>query len=261
MTEVSPMRRIILPTIATAIALAILLTLGFWQLDRLAWKNALIAKVETATTADPQPAPGPQSWAELVPFDVDYRHVFIEGHFLAKDVFYFTSLGSDRRGQYKGPGYMVYSPFVTADGWTVLVNRGFVPQEIWSYGAEVFAGPDKWPDAMSLTGLLRLSESPNWTTPEVQENERIWFARDTDHMVRVLGLETGQLAPFSIDLDVGFSGKDGIPQAGETVVRFKNDHLGYALTWFGLAATLIGVYLTFALSLLRRKPDPDQSSE
>lgn len=236
-------------------ALAILLFLGFWQLDRLAWKEALIAKVEQDVTAVPVPAPGPGEWEELPAFETDYRHVSVKGSFLEGDAFYFTSLGYDAKGPYSGPGYMVYSPFRTDDGWLVLINRGFVPQEAWSSGSEVYAGPENWPEGDTLSGLLRLSEEANWTTPAAQETKRIWFARDTNHMAEVLGLDRTKVAPFSIDLDAVHSAPDGLPQAGETVVRFKNDHLGYALTWFGLAATLVGVYLTFALSLLRRR-DP-----
>ncbi|WP_417685444.1 SURF1 family protein [Roseibium sp.] len=248
----TPYRRLLLPTIAGAISLAILLSLGFWQLDRLSWKEALIAKVERDVSADPVPAPGPGEWADLPPFEADYRHVSVTGRFVEGDVFYYTSLGYDRKGTYSGPGYMVYSPFEADEGWTVMVNRGFVPQELWGYGAEVYAGPAKWPGEKTLTGLLRRSETPNWTTPAAQEDKRIWFARDTGHMAQVLGAQSEKLAPYSIDLDAEFSGPDGLPQAGETVVRFKNDHLGYALTWFGLAATLIGVYLTYAVATLRK---------
>ncbi|WP_417666714.1 SURF1 family protein [Roseibium sp.] len=253
MTDQSPsaFRRLLFPTIAAVVSLATLLSLGFWQLDRLAWKEALIAKVERDVTASAEPAPGPENWTDLDPFDTDYRHVSVTGRFLTGDVFYFTSIASGTDSPYYGPGYMVYSPFQTDGGWTVLVNRGFVPQDLWA-ASEVYAGPDSWPEEATLTGLLRLPEKPNWTTPAVQPDKGVWFARDTEHMADVLQVASGKVAPYGIDLDAEFSGKDGLPRAGVTVVRFKNDHLGYALTWFGLAATLVGVFLTYVLAMIRR---------
>ncbi|MEO1112729.1 MAG: SURF1 family protein, partial [Pseudomonadota bacterium] len=109
---------------------------------------------------------------------------------------------------------------------------------------------------VEVTGLLRLSEKPNWTTPEPNATDRLWFARDTGAMGEVLGLSPASLAPYSVDLGAAATPATGLPQAGETLVRFKNDHLGYALTWFGLAATLVGVFLAYAASVLwPRKQD------
>ena len=105
---------------------------------------------------------------------------------------------------------------------------------------------------MRIEGILRRSEKPNWATPNTDVANRTWFARDTDDMAAVLGVPDEKLAPYSVDLDAVFTPASGLPQAGETIVKFKNDHLGYALTWFGLAATLIGVFITYAISLLRR---------
>ena len=241
-----PIRVLLLPTIAAAVALAVLLNLGFWQLDRLAWKERLIEKVAADVVTPPVAAPGPAAWADLSSED-DYRHVAVTGRFLEGAVFYYTAL-TGPAGPVGGPGVMVYAPFETDDGWVVLVNRGFLPQGLDAARRAAAVAPPEgdW----RLTGLLRLSEKPNWTTPETDPDDRIWFARDTDAMAGVLGVASANLAPYSIDLDAEFTPPSGLPQAGETVVRFKNDHLGYALTWFGLAATLIGVYLTYAASIL-----------
>lgn len=249
----APLRKLLVPTVAAVAALVVLLNLGFWQLDRLAWKEHLIEQVKAGVASNPVPAPGPADWPALSE-EADYRHIDLSGRFLEGAVFYYISLEKPA-GRAGGPGVMVYAPFETDDGWVVLVNRGFVPQGMSPAEREVLVTPPEgdW----RLTGLLRLSEEPNWTTPEPDPNDRIWFSRDTDTMAETLGVPEKSLAPYSIDLDAGFTPPSGLPQAGETIVRFKNDHLGYALTWFGLAATLIGVYLTFAASILwpRKKGD------
>jgi surfeit locus 1 family protein len=240
------MRVLVIPTLAAAAALTVLLNLGFWQLDRLAWKEHLIEKVAADVVAPPVSAPEPTVWAQIGSED-DYRHVALTGRFLEGAVFYYTAL-TKAAGPIDGPGQMVYTPFETDEGWVVLVNRGFVPQDLNPALREAAITPPE--GAWHLTGLLRLSEKPNWTTPAADPGDRLWFARDTDAMGRFLGIEPSRFAPYSIDLDAAFTPPSGLPQAGETVVRFKNDHLGYALTWFGLAATLIGVYLTYAASIL-----------
>jgi len=241
-----PIRKLLIPTIAAAAALFVLLNLGFWQLDRLAWKEHLIDQVEQGVSKDPVAAPGPDAWGTLEETD-DYRHVEVTGEFLPDAVYYYIAL-SDPAGPVGGPGEMAYAPFRTSEGWTVLVNRGFLPQDLPANLRQKALVPPE--GQMELTGLLRLSEKPNWTTPEPNPADRIWFARDTDAMGEALGLDAAGLAPYSIDLDAAFTPSAGLPQAGETIVRFKNDHLGYALTWFGLAATLVGVFLTYAASIL-----------
>lgn len=239
-------RKLLIPAIAAAVALFVLLNLGFWQLDRLAWKESLITQVGEGVSNPPVEAPGPPKWAGLGETD-DYRHVKVTGSFLDGAVFYYTAL-ADPAGPIGGPGVMVYAPFRTSDGWTVLVNRGFLPQELpEDERRSAVASPE---GRLDLTGLLRLSEKPNWTTPEPAMSDRIWFARDTEAMGEVLSVDTEDLAPYSIDLDAEFTPTSGLPQAGETIVRFKNDHLGYALTWFGLAATLVGVFLAYAVGIL-----------
>lgn len=245
----SPVRKLLWPFLATVCALAVLLKLGFWQLDRLAWKEALIAKVATDLKRDPVPAPGPDRWPAMDMEDADYRHVMTSGRFLEGAALYYIAL-SPAKGRYSGPGYFVYSPFATGDGWLVMVNRGFVPQDAPAEVRSAALTPP--PGTMRIEGVLRRSEKPNWATPETDVKNRTWFARDTDDMAAVLGVPDEKIAPYSIDLDATFTPASGLPQAGETIVKFKNDHLGYALTWFGLAATLVGVFLTYALSLIRR---------
>lgn len=236
-------RALLIPAIAALAGLVVLLSLGFWQLERLSWKDVLIAKVSNDVALPAVPAPAPFDWPDMDHLEWDYRHVSVAGHFLNGAAYYYTALGK-ANGPFEGPGFMVYSPFQTHESWVVLINRGFIPQGLSDDDRKsIIVVPG---EELKLTGLLRRSEKPNWTTPDVDPNSLIWFARDTGHMADALDISDMTVAPFSIDLGAEFTPESGLPQAGETVVQFKNDHLGYALTWFGLAATLAGVFLTYA---------------
>lgn len=247
----TPIRKLLFPTLAAIAGLAVLLKLGFWQLDRLDQKNALISRVEAGVSSNPVPAPEPADWGGLTIED-DYKRITVSGAFLDGVVFYYTALTSSV-GPYDGPGYLVYSPFLTNDGWTLMINRGFIPQDLPEDVRQ--AAITSPAGEQQITGLLRLSEKPTWTTPAADPKSRIWFARDTAGMASMLGVSGEILAPFSVDAGLVENPVSVLPQAGETIVRFKNDHLGYALTWFGLAATLVGVYLAFVAHMLRRRPE------
>jgi surfeit locus 1 family protein len=127
----------------------------------------------------------------------DYRRVSVTGRFLEQNVFYYLSL-TDPVGTYGGPGELVYSPFETADGWTVLINRGFLPDGVPDDIKRQALTPP--PGGQTLVGLLRLSETPVWTTPAPDLNAKLWFARDTDAMAEAMNVG-GNLAPYSIDLE------------------------------------------------------------
>ncbi|WP_242390405.1 SURF1 family protein [Polymorphum gilvum] len=242
------LRRLAVPAAAALVALAVLLRLGFWQLDRLAWKTDLIARVEERVALPPVAAPEPSDWPSLEPDAVDYRRVAVTGRFAPGELYYYIALGN-ARGPYQGPGYFVYSPFMTDAGWAVMVNRGFVPDALRDPSTRAAGGTEG--ETQTVTGLLRVGERPNVFTPAPDPAKGIWFAREPEKMAAALGVAGMPVAPFSIDADAAFTPPSGLPQAGETVVRFKNDHLGYALTWFGLALTLVGVFAAYARSVLK----------
>lgn len=248
-TERSVTRLLILPGIATLAGLVVLVQLGFWQVDRLAWKTELITAVESRTQQAPVSAPGPEVWQGADWAAFDYQPVEVTGRFLAGEVYYFIALTSPA-GPVGGPGYFVYQPFETANGFIVMVNRGFVPESkrLPVARPESLAGSE----IQTLHGLLRIGETPNALTMAPDPENKVWFARVPRDMAEALDLDAGKVAPYGIDLDGSFTPPSGLPQAGETILRFKNDHLGYALTWFGLAATLLGVFLAYAVSFIRK---------
>lgn len=201
--------------------------LGVWQLERRVWKLDLIARVDQRVHAEPVAAPGPSSWPDINAADDAYRHVRVTGHFTggrATLVQAVTELGG---------GYWVLASFQTDEGFTVLVNRGFVPADE--------AQPllqDQGPEAeTSVTGLLRVTEPGGAFLRHNDPAADRWYSRDVAAIAATRGL--GEVAPYFIDADAS-ANRDGGPVGGLTVIAFPNNHLIYALTWFGLAAMLAG---------------------
>jgi surfeit locus 1 family protein len=234
---------LIAAAVATLIGVGLLSGLGVWQLKRLAWKEALIAEVGGRIEKPPVDLPQPAVWASLRPADYEYRHVHVRGVYdYSHQALVYRSLGSPR-GRFGGPGYLVMTPLKIASGENVIVNRGFVPDE---RKAEAANGPR---GETEVTGLMRSSEDRTWFTPSDDPSKGDWFTRDVEALARAMGL--GAHAPFSIDADAG-ADPMALPEGGETVLSFPNNHLSYAATWFGMALALAGVFLSWAFSRGRR---------
>lgn len=244
-------RSLIAPAVATLAGFAVLVALGDWQLHRLAWKESLIAAVESRVHAAPVDLPAEADWQALKPDDYEYRHVRIAGVYdTSQQALVFRALG-EPRGRYGGPGYLVISPLRLANGATVLVNRGFVPEDQVDKAASGASGQAE----TVVTGLMRASEARNWFTPADNPASRHWFTRDVEAIGRAMGL--ARLAPFSIDADAG-ADPNALPEGGETIVAFPNNHFSYAMTWFGIALALVCVFASYAIGQLRAPKSPDE---
>ncbi|MFT0860571.1 SURF1 family protein [Ancylobacter sp. G4_0304] len=248
MTARSPLRALLWPGIATAICLCILLGLGAWQIERLTWKQDLIAKVEARIHAPVQPAPEEANWG-AVDFDEDeYRHVTATGRFLHdREVQVYALIDEGVNGAPGGPGYWVVTPLELADGAVILVNRGFVSPPFRDPATRTVGQVG---GVVTVSGLLRLPEAPAMFQPANDPAKGQWFVRDPIAIADAKGLL--RVAPFLIDAD-GAPNPGGWPLGGQTRITFPNRHLEYALTWFGLAATLAGVFIAFAVARLRRR--------
>ena len=239
---------LLLPGIAALLALIALVGLGTWQLSRLAWKNELIAQVAARSHAAPAPLPPPASWPAMTAESDEYRRVSATGSFRhdAEAYLYFVA-GDSRRpgeaGRVQGQGYLVITPLVMADGRIVLVNRGFVPTDRRDPASR--AG-GQLPGIVTVTGLLRFPEARGLFAAPDDTARRLFYTRDIGAMTAALGLDGRRTAPFLIDADSADL-PGGLPQGGETRLVFPNRHLEYALTWYGLALTLVGVFIAFAL--------------
>ncbi|RVT93056.1 SURF1 family protein [Sphingomonas crocodyli] len=212
---------------AILIALALIATIGFvalgiWQIERRAWKLDLIARVEAGIHAAPVPI------AEA--HGDEYRRVTATGTFLHDKSVRVQALTE------RGAGFWLLTPLRTAQG-IVLVNRGFVPAG-WRDLCEGAQG------GVRVTGLLRLTEPGGGFLRANDPRAGRWYSRDVAAIAAARGL--GPVASFFVDADAS-PHKVGYPVGGLTVVRFNNNHLVYALTWFGLAG-LSG----FAAFLLRK---------
>lgn len=212
--------------------------LGNWQMQRLAEKEALMAAVEQRLDAEPVPAPGAGDWSALDLDQWNFRPVGLTGSYrYTQTVTVFTSL-SNARGRFSGPGYWVVTPFELDGGGTVFVNRGFVPQEMQEQAA---LGDLHGDDAGSVTvvGLFRPGEKAGMMVPEANMSDRIEWVRDPERLAAMVDPTLVPIAPFYVDLLAG--GEGDLPQGGETVLSFTNNHFGYALTWYGFAVIAIAM--------------------
>jgi surfeit locus 1 family protein len=229
---------------------AVCLWLGTWQMHRLAEKEALIAAVDARLTAAPIPVPPKQEWAGLDAETLLYQPVQLTGAYrYTQTVTVFTSL-SDPKGQYSGPGYWVVTPFELVGGGTVFVNRGFVPQQYQETAALGDLHGDD-PGTVTVSGILRAPELAGMMTPEADMSNRIEWVRDPQRLAKMVDPALAPIAPFYVDLPAGAAGD--LPQGGETVVSFPNNHFGYALTWYGFAVVAV-VMLGFWLARQARRP-------
>jgi len=214
------------------LALAMLLAAGFvglgiWQFERLAWKLDLIARVEARVSAPATAPPGPDAWAEVNAEADEYRHVSAAGHFL-----------NDREALVQavteqGPGYWVVTPFVADSGFTILINRGFVPSDRRERSTRLAGNIE---GHATVKGLLRLSEPGGGFLHANDPAHGRWYSRDVAAIAKEDGLD--KAAPYFIDADAT-PNAGGLPLGGLTVTHFPNPHLAYALTWFALAALLV----------------------
>jgi len=217
------------PTLWFLPGLALLIGLGVWQLERLGEKEALIASVTTGMAAPAVPL----AEALRQGANAEWRHVRVTGRFLhAKEMYLFAQ---GPRGAF---GVQVVTPLVQNDGETVLIDRGFVPEALRNprtREAGQAAGE------VSVTGVLRLSQQPGLFTPAPNAATRLWFVKDVPGMAKAAGVAA---PPIIIEADAT-PNPGGWPLGGQTRVDFPNDHLQYAMTWFGLALALTGVYLVY----------------
>lgn len=218
-----------------------LTALGVWQLERRVWKLDLIERVDARIHASPVPAPGPEAWPSVTAASDEYRRVGVTGRFL-NDRETLVQAVSDLGG-----GFWVMTPLVTDRGFTVLVNRGFVPPEKRDPATRAEGQPQ---GEVTVAGLLRISEPKGGFLRSNDPAAGRWYSRDVAAIAAAKGLE--QVAPYFIDADATRN-PGGWPVGGLTVVSFPNSHLGYALTWFALDLMLIGAVLFVIRSEMRRR--------
>ncbi len=245
MTRAQAIKGLVLPGALSLLALAVLISLGNWQMQRLAWKEDLIARVSARAKLPPAHLPPASEWNDPRWRESEYRIFATAGTFRHEyEVQVYTVL-SGAKGAFSGAGYWVLTPLELADKTYVIVNRGFVPLDRKDPATRA-EGQVK--GEIAVTGFLRAPEEANYFTPANDPSEKAWYRRAPDEIARAFNLTN--VAPFLLD-EVRDYRKGDLPQPNETKLTFTSNHLGYALTWYGLACTLIGVFFAFARQRLK----------
>lgn len=200
--------------------------LGVWQLERLAWKNSLVAAVAERSSAAPLDL-NETDWSAIDPEAREYQRVSVRGRFEGEDTL-------SQAVTVYGGGFWVMTPLVLDYGRAVLINRGFVT------AAQRDAGISRGDGALTVTGLLRASEPDGGFLRSNDPEAGRWYSRDVEQIAAAGDVQN--LAPFFIDADPS---REPYPIGGLTVLTFSNNHLLYALTWFGL--TLLSLFALYWL--------------
>jgi len=206
--------------------LAVLLSLGVWQVERLAWKRGLLAAIDQAEAAPAVPLPLHPS---------QFEKIRVEGHFLAGDA---ALYGDQLRDTAQGPviGAQLLMPLERAGAPTVLVDLGWIPEH---------ANPPAPSGLVLVEGYVREAEHPHWFSAPDDPSNRRFFTLDPEAIGHALGL--ADVAPFTlVVLRTGKGQAVDAPIPAEHLPRPPNDHLSYAITWFGLAAVLAVVFGVYA---------------
>lgn len=231
-------------TLVTLVCLAILIGLGVWQLQRKVWKENLIAAMTSRLDAPAQPLP--QQWTNLTQDAGEFRHVAFTATFAPGEEALVYTPGSALRADIKGPGYFVFAPGKLADGRTVVVDRGFIPLDRKDKAARAQGEPQ---GPINVVGYLRWPESRGLFTPADDVKGNVWYLRDPAAMAAAR--HWGDVAPFYVDQEAPVP-PGGLPAPGKIVVNLPDNHLQYAMTWFGLGAALVGVYGFWVFGRFRR---------
>jgi cytochrome oxidase assembly protein ShyY1 len=223
--------------IFTLAMVALFVGLGVWQLQRRVEKHALIAALTERLAAARSPLPQAAQWSALTPARDEFRRVsFAATYPPLPDAMVYSS-GSAVRDDISGPGTWAFLPARLSTGETVVINAGFVQNTMQDRAQQDRAvTPLVTREPVTLTGYIRFPEAAGMLTPPENPTKRLWFTRDHLAMARALGW--GEVAPFYIDLEQPVPAS-GIPKPGALDVHLKDDHLQYAITWFGLAGAVV----------------------
>lgn len=223
-------------------AFAVLIGLGTWQLQRLGWKNELLAAIEARRTSAPVKL-GEVEKQFSATADVDYQAMRVSGEFLHdKEQFFFATFKGET-------GFYVYTPLRLADGRYIFVNRGFVPYELKDRAKR----PLEVLGNVAISGLARnpLPAKPSILVPDNDLGGNIYYWKDIAAMTANAGFDAVHVVPFFLDADAA-PNPGGLPRGGVTLIDLPNNHLQYAVTWYGLAAALVAVFGSLAWRRARR---------
>ena len=219
-------------TIVTLPALLVLVGLGSWQLQRLQWKNDLISSFEARSAADAIAIPAANDELD----DLEFRSLALDGVFQHDMEIFLT--GRTYEGN---AGFHVVTPLLLEDGRIILVNRGWVSEDYRDPVKRAFSQID---GKTSVSGILRRPGVKGYFVPENEPENGFWFTLVPSQINRHLDLGDTAIDQFYADA-LRTSDVVTLPIAAKTKLNLRNAHLSYAITWYGIALALIGVYLAF----------------
>ncbi len=231
-------------SVFTALALAILIGVGFWQLQRLTWKSGLIAQISERIAAAPVPLETVEA-AYGKGEDIRFRRVSLTGVYEHENELHLYSILKGRQG------WRAITPFRHGDNELLLVDRGFVPEENKLSATRKDGLPS---GEVRISGNVRTHpEQKGAFTPDNQPEINKWFWYDLTNMLgAVIDKKNTKSSVFFVQLDTPDHTAQW-PRAVKVSPKLTNNHLGYALTWFGLAITLAGVYVAYVMAWRRRR--------
>jgi len=222
------MSRLLVPILIGLAGCVILLWLGTWQVQRLAWKEGVLAGIEARISGAPIDLP-----ADPDPEIHRYAPVALTGTVGPEELLVLTSHKTE------GAGFLVVSPFTTADGRRVLIDKGYVRGDVRDAARPA-------PET-ALRGNLNWPDDRNSSTPENDVAGNIWFARDVAPMAAALDTEPLMVIVAEAEANLGTT---PIPVDTSAI---KNDHLEYAITWFSLAAVWLVMTGLWIARIARRE--------
>ena len=219
------LRRLLWPGVMTAAMLAVLLGLGTWQVQRLHWKLGILAQIARAEAAPAIPLP-----VQPEPF----TKVRLTGQ-LRDDLS--ASYGAEVRDTRAGPelGTHLIVPLQRADGDIILVDRGWVPGKR--------PRPTALAGEVTVEGYIHPSDTPGPFSATDNPATRQFYTLDTAAIAAALGLR--HVAPFIL-VAMGSPPPSGYPVPARHLPQPPNNHLSYAITWYGLAVALVVIFALWA---------------
>ncbi|WP_312528072.1 SURF1 family protein [Paracoccus sp. (in: a-proteobacteria)] len=223
------MRRYLFPIISGIIGCAILISLGTWQLKRLAWKEEMLAEIQSRIDSPPKTVL-PAAYEPAM----KYEPIEVTGRTTGEEILILSGTHD------LGGGYQVVSAFDTFDGRRILIDRGFIPQDD--------RRNPRPPVDLRIVGNIHWPEEKNSSTPEPNLTEGIWFARDVPQMAAALKTEPFLIVAAAVEGD-----SQGIQPMPIAITGIPNKHLEYAATWFMLAVIWAGMTVGLIWRIRQRK--------
>lgn len=220
------MKRYVFAILLGLSGLVVLIGLGVWQVQRLAWKEGILAEIDATISADPVALP-----AAPVAARDQYLPVLVQGRFTGEGLRVLASL------KQVGAGYRLIGAFETDDGRRVLVDRGFLPIDEKAVT----------PGAARIRGNLHWPAEVDSYTPSQPDKGGLWFARDVPAMASALGTEPVMVVTWAAD-----PADPALIAIPVDTTHIPNDHLAYAITWFSLAVVWLGMTLYLVWRIRRR---------